>query len=139
VTVKLKQVNVAVLFVTDLERSKAFYRDTLGIPMKFADDASAGFDFDPVLLILLTVKGARELLSDEAVGDPRPSGASSQLVSFVDDVDDIYEELVAKGVEFIRTPIDREWGLRTAHFKDPDGNVWEIAQPVAKEPAASLT
>lgn len=45
-TVRLKQINVAVLFVADLERSKAFCRDTLGVPMKFGDEASAGFDFD---------------------------------------------------------------------------------------------
>ena len=130
---KLKQVNVAVLFVADLERSKAFYRDTLGVPLKFEDKTSAGFDFDPMLLILLDIASARDLLTEEAVAVPRPAGVTSQLVCFVDDVDAIYKELAARGVEFVRKPIDREWGLRTAHFKDPDGNVWEIAQPVKKE------
>jgi uncharacterized glyoxalase superfamily protein PhnB len=51
----------------------------------------------------------------------------------VDDVDELHAELAAKGVEFVREPIDREWGLRTAHFKDPDGNVWEIAQQLPKD------
>lgn len=132
-TMKLKQINVAVLFVADLERSKAFYRDTLGVPLKFGDETSAGFDFDPMLLILLDMASARDLLSDDAVAVPGASGVRSQLVAFVDDVDGMYAELVAQGVEFVREPIDREWGLRTAHFKDPDGNIWEIAQPVAKE------
>jgi hypothetical protein len=31
-TQRLKHINVAVLFVADLERSKAFYPDTLGDP-----------------------------------------------------------------------------------------------------------
>jgi catechol 2,3-dioxygenase-like lactoylglutathione lyase family enzyme len=70
VTLSLKQIDVAVLFVADLKRSKTFYRDTLGIPMKFEDEASAAFDFGPVMLIVLTVESARNLLSDEAVGDP---------------------------------------------------------------------
>lgn len=131
-TAKLKQINVAVLFVADLERSKTFYGEVLGIPMQFDDDTSAGFDFDPMLLILLDIDSARDLLTGDAVAVPRPVGVSSQLVSFVDDVDGIYAELIAKGVEFVTPPIDREWGLRTAHFKDPDGNIWEIAHPVAK-------
>jgi len=42
-------------------------------------------------------------------------------------------DLVAQGVEFIREPIDREWGLRTAHFEDPDGNIWKISQSLAAD------
>lgn len=129
----LKGIDVAVLFVTDLERSKGFYRDTLGIPLQFEDPNSSMFQLEKTMLILLNVTAARDLLSDDAVAASRPAGASSQLVSFVDDVDATYMELVARGVEFLRKPIDREWGMRTAHFKDPDGNIWEIAQPVPKE------
>lgn len=130
---KLKRIDVVVLFVADLERAKAFYRDTLGMTMKFEDQASAGFDFDTTLLLLLSITGAQDLLSSEAVAVQRPTGARSQLVAFVEDVDAIYAGLASQGVEFVRKPIDREWGLRTAHFKDPDGNVWEIAQSLAKD------
>lgn len=130
----LKRIDVVVLFVSDLERAKAFYQDTLGMAIKFEDEVSAGFDFDDTLLLLLNLAGAQELLANEAVAVPHPTGASSQLVSFVEDVDAIYADLASKGVEFVRGPVNREWGLRTAHFKDPDGNIWEIAQPVAKSP-----
>jgi catechol 2,3-dioxygenase-like lactoylglutathione lyase family enzyme len=129
----LKRIDVVALFVAELDRAKAFYRDTLGLRMKFEDDASAGFDLDPTLLILLNIAGAQDLLSREAVAADRPTGASSQLVSFVEDVDAIYTDLVAKRVEFVTEPIDRAWGLRTAHFKDPDGNIWEIAQSLEKD------
>jgi len=127
-TVKLKRIDAVVLFVADLDRAKTFYRDTLGLQMKYEDQESAGFDFDPTLLLLVSIAGAQDLLSREAVAVRRPAGSSSQLVAFVDDVDGLYTDLVAQGVEFVRKPIDREWGLRTAHFKDPDGNIWEIAQ-----------
>lgn len=50
----------------------------------------------------------------------------------VEDVDTAYEDLRVKGVEFIRAPEDRPWGLRCAHFKDPEGNVWEIHTPTKK-------
>jgi lactoylglutathione lyase len=128
----LKKINVVVLFVADLERAKAFYRDTLGMKLKFGDPTSAGFDFDTTLLILLEIASAQDLLNKEAVPGQRPSGTTSLLVSFVENVDATYAELAAKGVEFVREPIDREWGLRTAHFKDPDGNIWEIAHSLAK-------
>jgi mannose-6-phosphate isomerase-like protein (cupin superfamily) len=26
------------------------------------------------------------------------------------------------------SPMNREWGVRTASFTDPDGHIWEIAQ-----------
>jgi catechol 2,3-dioxygenase-like lactoylglutathione lyase family enzyme len=123
-----------VLFVADLDRAKAFYRDTFGMKMEFEDQASAGFEFENTLLILLTIAGAQDLLSQSAVAVQRPTGSSSQLVAFVEDVDAIYAELVDRGVEFVRKPIDREWGLRTAHFKDPDGNIWEVAQSLVKDP-----
>ncbi|HEY8685821.1 MAG TPA: VOC family protein [Chloroflexota bacterium] len=136
-SMKLKRIDVAVLFVGDLDRAKTFYGDTLGMKLTFEDDVSAGFDFDPVLLLLLTVAGAQDLLSSEAVAAQRPAGAHSQLVSFVEDVDAVYTDLVAQGVEFVTKPTDRAWGLRTAHFKDPDGNLWEIAHQLAKSPAGN--
>jgi hypothetical protein len=33
-------------------------------------------------------------------------------------------------VALLNGPMDRPWGVRTASFTDPAGNVWEIAQPV---------
>ncbi len=51
---------------------------------------------------------------------------SCPILQPVEDVDATYEEVRAKGVEFIRTPETRSWGMRCAHFKDPDGNAWEI-------------
>ncbi len=132
-SVKLQRINAVVLFVTDLERTKAFYRDTLEMNMTFEDEVGCGFELGSTLLLLLNIDGARDLLTNEIVAEQHSAGASSQLVSFVDDVDAIYAELVGKGVEFVREPIDRAWGLRTAHFKDPEGNIWEIAHSLAKE------
>jgi catechol 2,3-dioxygenase-like lactoylglutathione lyase family enzyme len=128
----LTRLDVAVLFVADLQRGKSFYQDTLGLKVHFEDDTSVAFNLDPVLLILLTIDSARDLLTSDAVASPPRAGAASQLVSFVADVDAVYAELSGKGVEFVREPMDREWGLRTAHFKDPDGNIWEIAHSLEK-------
>jgi catechol 2,3-dioxygenase-like lactoylglutathione lyase family enzyme len=129
----LKRIDVAVLFVADLERSKVFYQGTLGLPLTFKDPASAFFQMEGASLLLLTISGAQDLLSAEAVATQQPPKASSQLVAFVEDVDRAYADLVAKGVEFVREPVDRAWGMRTAHFRDPDGNIWEIARQIGAE------
>jgi lactoylglutathione lyase len=31
-------------------------------------------------------------------------------------------------VALLNGPMDREWGMRTVSFTDPDGHIWEIAQ-----------
>jgi lactoylglutathione lyase len=128
----LKRIDVVVLFVADLERAKAFYRDTLGLRIKFEDEFSTNFELETTLLHLLNIAGAQDLLSSDAIAVQRPTGSTFQLVAFVENVDAMYVDLVAKGVEFVRKPIDREWGLRTAHFKDPDGNIWEMAQSLVE-------
>jgi uncharacterized glyoxalase superfamily protein PhnB len=39
-----------------------------------------------------------------------------------------YEELKAKGVEFIEEPEERFYGIDAA-FRDPFGNQWRLTQP----------
>jgi len=54
-----------------------------------------------------------------------------RIKSSLSNVDEVTKELKAKGVVFETGPIDRsEWGIRTAHFRDPDGNLIEINQPL---------
>jgi uncharacterized glyoxalase superfamily protein PhnB len=132
-SVTLKRIDVAVLFVADVERAKTFYRDTFGLSPEQEDEDGAFLKLEGTSLMLLSTSGAQDLLTDDAVAAQPSGGASSQLVAFVEDVDAMYRELVAQGVEFIREPIDRDWGLRTAHFKDPDGHVWELAQPLLRD------
>ena len=51
----------------------------------------------------------------------------------VSNVDQAYEELQSKGVKFITKPADREeWIIRTAHIRDPDGNLIELNEPIKK-------
>jgi uncharacterized glyoxalase superfamily protein PhnB len=38
------------------------------------------------------------------------------------------ETLAERGVKLLNGPMDRPWGIRTASFTDPAGNIWEIAQ-----------
>ena len=53
-----------------------------------------------------------------------------QLTIWVQDTDAVCEQLAARGVELLNGPMDREWGMRTAAFTDPDGHVWEVAAKI---------
>jgi len=121
---------IYVLFVQDLERSRAFYKDTLGMEARHEDDTSSALTTDNGMLLLLSEAGAADLLGEGAVAPGAGGGASFVMVAMVDDVDATHQALLAKGVTFLREPEDRRWGLRTAHFRDPDGYVWEISSPI---------
>ena len=118
------------LFTEDLAGTKAFYERVFGLPVVFQDDNSAVFKFGAMLVNLLDVREAPELVEPAPVGGP-DAGARMQLTISVDDADAICADLARRGVTLLNGPMDRWWGVRTATFQDPAGNVWEIAAPIA--------
>lgn len=123
-----------VLFVSNLGRARDFYRDVMGLEYVHGEDGvDAYFKIGSDGLMLISQDTADGLLSQADVDREPARGARLVMATDVGDVDAAYEELKGEGVEFIRAPEDRPWGLRCAHFKDPDGNVWEIHAPVAGE------
>ncbi|MBC7098358.1 VOC family protein [Candidatus Bipolaricaulota bacterium] len=105
------------LTVADLARAVAFYRDLLGLPLKYRFPDYAGFDVGGVELGLKTWGG----LEPPRKGEP--------VVNFlVDDIDRAYAELSAKGVSFAKGPEETPWGGRIALFQDPDGNTLQLTE-----------
>ncbi|MDH5402544.1 MAG: VOC family protein [Candidatus Heimdallarchaeota archaeon] len=52
------------------------------------------------------------------------------IVIRVSDIDKTYIDLKNKGIFFLNKPtIQEEWYLKTAHFRDPDGNIIELNTP----------
>ena len=50
-------------------------------------------------------------------------GVSGGVVNlFVDDVDSLHAEFLAKGVRIDVAPVDQTWGSREMYIKDADGN-----------------
>ena len=123
----LQSVGAITLFVDDPARSKAFYEQAFGLTAIFEDESSVAFKFENTIVNLLARPAARELIEPATVASPG-AGSSFQLTIWVDDADAACAELRSRGVDLINGPIDREWGMRTACFADPDGHVWEVAQ-----------
>ena len=116
------------LIVRDLATCTAFYWDTLGLQVRESEstDNSTTFQIDNVYFFLLEARGAAEMVSSEPLDFSTEGSPHVLLAAGVEDVDAAYETLAAKGVRFLRPPTDQPWGLRTAYFADPEGNLWEI-------------
>jgi lactoylglutathione lyase len=69
-----------------------------------------------------------EALDDAPLGSG-PVTDCAVVVIGVDDVDETVDSL--QGVEVVTAPTDRPgWNLRTAHIRDPDGNLVEVNAPL---------
>jgi lactoylglutathione lyase len=122
-------ISAITLFVDDLAGTKAFYLEVFQLPILFEDEDSAVFRFDNTMINLLKSSAAISLISPASVASPE-TGSRLQLTLDVENVDGTCAELAGHGVELLNGPMDREWGIRTASFRDPGGHIWEIAQPV---------
>src|SRR5919199_5909736 len=117
----LKSVGAITLFVADPQRSKTFYADVFAAPAVHEDEDSVAFKLENTIVNLLKADAASELITPAPVAGSG-SGSRFQLTIWVDDADAACAELATKGVELLNGPIDRQWGVRTAAFSDPDGH-----------------
>jgi predicted enzyme related to lactoylglutathione lyase len=113
----ISRINVVWLYVRDMERSTAFYRDVLGIPLQGDGDWVEATFPDGVRFAL-----------HEAHGDVSPGTVNVDFE--VADIDDAIGRLRAAGVEV--GAITREPFGCFAQFSDPDGYVLELFQPSTK-------
>lgn len=94
--------------------AEAFYCGKLGFRL---DAAHRGPEDDPCYLSVSRDQVALHLSSLAGEG---PGWSSARVVC--DDVDALYREFTARGVEIHIAPVDQTWGAREMYVKDPDGN-----------------
>jgi catechol 2,3-dioxygenase-like lactoylglutathione lyase family enzyme len=115
---------VATIPVTDLDRAKQFYRDTIGLTLLWETPVAVRFRCGPV--------------SEISVFKRPPVSAQHTLAHFeVDDIETEVQALTAGGVEFIdytegplltTEHIAQLGPARAAWFRDPDGNTLGLRQ-----------
>lgn len=127
------QIDYTMVVVSDMARSVAFYRDLLGIPLKFESPEWTEF-LTGVTTLALHGGG---LAPDAAAKGNGDKYAGTCSIGFnVQDVDKTYEELKAKGAKFVMPPTQREGeGIKLAVCIDPDGLPIAFAQSIG-QPAA---
>jgi methylmalonyl-CoA/ethylmalonyl-CoA epimerase len=113
----LLQINMP---VKDIERAVAFYRDVLGVPFLFQAGNLAFFDCGGVRLLV-------DVAEDQEFDHP-----GSVLYFRVDGIDEAYEALRTKGVQFREGPHivhrDARHELWMAFFSDGEQSVHAIAE-----------
>jgi uncharacterized protein len=122
----------AILAVTDVDRSVAFYRDRIGF------EVEALYDDPPYAT--LTLAGTRLSLAEQghpaedrpgvAMTAPAdPGRANVVLVVETDDARAEHRRLADEGVRFLAEPYEPPWGGCRFFCVDPDGYLVEIEQP----------
>jgi lactoylglutathione lyase len=116
-----------ILYVDDVARSEAFYRDAFGFEsrFRFPDTGPASFVYmflDPSGIGLGAADG------ENVHGNPVVPGAGSfELCLYVDDMSEACTRLQTLGARELREPVDEPWGERRAYYADPDGNTLHLA------------
>jgi lactoylglutathione lyase len=108
----------AIIFVRDMARSLAFYRDVLGLTVRFESAKWTEFETPGSTLALHLADAPSDAAAISA--DAIPAG-QCHLSFAVDDLDAFHREMVAKGIPCLQPPEEEDFGGRLAGYADPDG------------------
>jgi uncharacterized glyoxalase superfamily protein PhnB len=116
---------IPVIAVSDSARAEDYYCRVLGFqimsswpPDATPDPRYLAIARDGVWLHLQSYKPQRAGMTD--------------AFCWVDDVDQLHDELAARGAVVQLPPTDQTWGIREMGIRDPDGNVIGFATKPAK-------
>jgi predicted enzyme related to lactoylglutathione lyase len=119
----MRQISVVSVPVSDQERAKQFYAETLGFTV--LEDAAFG---NGMRWIQLGVPDARSTtIALVTWFEAMPAGSLRGLVIDCEDINADYERLREKGVVFSGPPGPQPGGVFAA-FSDPDGNQMALHQ-----------
>lgn len=95
-------------FVADMDRAVAFYRDKLGLPLKFQSPGWSEFSTGETSLAL------------HPASERNPAG-KVELGFGVPDIQQFHSEMTQKGVQFPMPPKKQDFGGTLAQFVDSEG------------------
>ena len=132
-TISLSTVHILVDYP---EAALAFYRDTLGLTVKFEVE-QGGFrwitlvsESQPEIGIVLSQPHAGRSQEDgDAIAAQLAKGELYPVHFRVDDLDGSFARIAeTPGVEVLSEPASQPWGVRDAAVRDPAGNRLRIEQ-----------
>jgi catechol 2,3-dioxygenase-like lactoylglutathione lyase family enzyme len=127
------------IWVLDQDEALAFYTEKLGFALGTDAMMDNGYRWltvippkDPVPELVLSLAGPPSV-DEETATHMRAllaKGSLSGGVLSTDDCRATYEQLQARGVEFLQEPAERPYGIE-AVFRDNSGNWFSLVQPKA--------
>ena len=124
---------VVELFVSDVERSIAFY-EALGfrVAKRWRDWLILEHDG-----VKLTLQGDSHAVAGPHYFTPdigrQPRGTGVEIVVQVDDVDALYADAQGSVLNIVKPIQDRDWGARDFRVADPDGYFVRLTSPLKGE------
>lgn len=126
------------VWVHDQDEALRFYTDKLGMEVRQDVTVPELGDFrwltvgvpgQEVEIVLMAIPGPPMFAPEqhEEIRSLMAKGLASAVFFTTDDCQKAYEELSARGVEFIEPPEERPYGL-DAGFRDPSGNHFRLTQ-----------
>ena len=115
-------VDYVMVMVSDMSRSVRFYRDILGLRLRF--ESPDWTEFETGMTVLALHGGGKA-----AVVSHEPKAGTASIGFYVDHLTDKFNELSGRGVTFVMPPTDRpEEKIKLAVCLDPDGLPISIAE-----------
>jgi len=117
------RVNYAIVFVSDMKRAVSFYRDVIGLPLRFESPGWTEFATDGATLALHPSEASNAEMDNpqrDTAGRCRP-GLS------VPNLDEFHKRMVEMNVVCVQEPME-VFGARTAQYLDPDGLSISVGQ-----------
>jgi len=115
-SIQLQKLDYVVVYVSDMQRSTNFYRDVLGLPLRFSSPGWTEFNTGATTIALHTTGGQTQPAQQSL-----PPAGQAHLGFIVDDLQGIYETLKAQDVHFSLLPQKQSSGVTLAVLHDPDG------------------
>jgi len=121
------QLQVVSIPVSDQDRAKSFYLDTLGF--RLVSDEPMGPD---QRWLQLAPPGGGASITLVTWFETMSPGSVKGLVVGCTKIQATYDELAARGVQFSGAIEEQPWGT-FATFDDPDGNGWVLSEVSSQE------
>jgi lactoylglutathione lyase len=122
------KVDYIMVNVSDMSRSVAFYRDILGLSLKFESPGWSEFVTGATTLAL---HHTPTRAGSEARAPAGPAAGTCSIGFSVEDLDARHRELSARGAQFVLPPTEQvNEGIRLAVCVDPDGLAISFAEPL---------
>jgi len=118
------------IFVADLPKMAAFYRDALGLALEWDGQGPyAEFKHEGIRLSMFERQQLPDLLGQTPEFPQRLNGTFELAINVGEpqNVDVKFQEIIAHGGREIYAPRDEPWKMRSAMLADPEGNIIEIA------------
>ena len=117
------------LFVQDLEKMVGFYRRVVGLEIDWNGEGPyAEFKHEGIRFAMYERKELPKLLGREPSYPEGINGTFELAVNTgaPEQVDVMYEKMIADGARPVYAPRDEPWKMRSAMVTDPEGNLIEI-------------